>query len=154
MKQILIIVLLLVYASTKMNAQSSSSLRLTQEYLMRYKWYPDVYTEKSKKSSVMTYTSAQIIDSIFKEDINIRVGVSDYYLSDTQETVFDESKVGRTSSGKYIIERFKSIKPEIDDFILTMEVVFISEEKMQLRNLTKGLSSLGYITTYYTSPLR
>lgn len=134
-------------------AQETSSSRAALKLLMKYKWYPDVYSESSKKSSVTTYTSTQIIDSIFEEDINIRVGVCDYYLSDTQETIFDESKVGKTSSGKYIIKRIRSIKPGMDDLILIKEVVSISGRKMELRNLTKGFSSLGYITTYYTVPV-
>ena len=154
MKKILIIVLLLAYASINMHAQNSSSPRITQEYLMNHKWYPDIYREESKKSSIITYTSTQKVDSVFVESVNTRVNIRDYYLSDTKDTVFDASKFGNSSSGKYIIERLRSINPEKDDLILIREVVSTSEEKMLLRNLTKGFSSLGYVTTYYTSPLR
>ena len=81
MKQILIVVLLLAYASTNMYAQSASSPRLTQEYLMSHKWYPDIYSEDSKKSSIITYSSTQMIDSVFVESVNSRVNIRDYYLS-------------------------------------------------------------------------
>ena len=151
---LLTFLLLLAYASTNMYAQSDSSPRLTQEYLMSHKWYPDIYSKDSKKSSIITYSSTQMIDSVFVESVNSRVNIRDYYLSDSKNTVFDTSKFGYSSSGKYIIERVRSINPQKDDLILIMEVVFISEEKMELRNLTSGFSSLGYVTTYYTSPLR
>jgi hypothetical protein len=132
----------------------NNSLRLTQQYLMSHKWYPDIYSEDSKKSSIITYSSTQMIDSVFVESVNSRVNIRDYYLSDSKDAVFDTSKFGYSSSGKYIIERVRSINPQKDDLILIMEVVFISEEKMELRNLTSGFSSLGYVTTYYTSPGR
>ena len=153
MKNYFLFIVVLWFCALNSIAQIDSFPRLTQEYLMSHKWYPDIYREESKKSSIITYTSTQMIDSIFKENVNIEFYIRDYYLSDTKDTVFDISKVGKTSSGKYIIEIVKSIKPGIDDLILIFEVVSMSEEKMLLRNLTRGFSSLGYVTTYYTSPL-
>ena len=146
--------LVLSFVAMHTHIAQNNTLRFTQQYLMSHKWYPDIYREESKKSSIITYTSTQMIDSIFKENVNIEFYIRDYYLSDTKDTVFDISKVGKTSSGKYIIEIVKSIKPGIDDLILIFEVVSMSEEKMLLRNLTRGFSSWGYVTTFYTSPLR
>ena len=154
MKNYFLFIVVLWFCALNSIAQIDSFPRLTQEYLMSHKWYPDIYREESKKSSIITYTSTQKVDSVFVESVNTRVNIRDYYLSDTKDTVFDASKFGNSSSGKYIIERLRSINPEKDDLILIREVVSTSEEKMELRNLTKGFSSLGYVTTYYTSPLR
>ena len=153
MKNYFLFIVVLWFCALNSIAQIDSFPRLTQEYLMSHKWYPDIYREESKKSSIITYTSTQKVDSVFVESVNTRVNIRDYYLSDTKDTVFDASKFGNSSSGKYIIERLRSINPEKDDLILIREVVSTSEEKMELRNLTKGFSSLGYVTTYYTSPL-
>ena len=154
MKNYFLFIVVLWFCALNSIAQIDSFPRLTQEYLMSHKWYQDIYREESKKSSIITYTSTQKVDSVFVESVNTRVNIRDYYLSDTKDTVFDASKFGNSSSGKYIIERLRSINPEKDDLILIREVVSTSEEKMELRNLTKGFSSLGYVTTYYTSPLR
>lgn len=70
-------------------------------------------------------------------------------LSDTKDTVFDNSKVGKTVSGKYLITRGPK---DSDTFI--MEVVFMSKEKMGLKSLVEGWTPSGNTVTYYTSPIR
>ena len=36
-------------------AQGSTSLRLTQQYLMNHKWYPDIYEDDDRETSFITY---------------------------------------------------------------------------------------------------
>ena len=103
MKNYFLFIVVLWFCALNSIAQSDSFPRLTQEYLMSHKWYPDIYREESRKSSVMTYTSTQKVDSVFVENVNTRVNIRDYYLSDTKDTVFDANKFGNSSSGKYII---------------------------------------------------
>ena len=148
MKQILIVVLLLAYASTNMYAQSDSSPRLTQEYLMSHKWYPDIYGTELKRSSVITYTLTQELDSVFKENVFYKVYAPEYYLSDTKDLIFNRSKVGKTISGKYLITELGK-----ENLAYIFEVVFMSEEKMILRNITEGFNTTGGTVTLYTTPI-
>ena len=148
MKQILIVVLLLAYASTNMYAQSASSPRLTQEYLMSHKWYPDIYGTELKRSSVITYTLTQELDSVFKENVFYKVYAPEYYLSDTKDLIFNRSKVGKTISGKYLITELGK-----ENLAYIFEVVFMSEEKMILRNITEGFNTTGGTVTLYTTPI-
>ena len=148
MKQILIVVLLLAYASTNMYAQSDSSPRLTQGYLMSHKWYPDIYGTELKRSSVITYTLTQELDSVFKENVFYKVYAPEYYLSDTKDLIFNRSKVGKTISGKYLITELGK-----ENLAYIFEVVFMSEEKMILRNITEGFNTTGGTVTLYTTPI-
>jgi hypothetical protein len=152
MKQILIVVLLLAYASTNMYAQSDSSPRLTQEYLMSHKWYPDIYDDEDLDTSFITYSLTHEIDSVFSEDGKQTVYMLNYYLSDTKDLIFETDKVGNTLSGKYLILERATETDSILTFIL--EAVFVSEEKMVLRNWTEGYTTYSHSTTYYTSPIQ
>ena len=152
MKQILIVVLLLAYASTNMYAQSASSPRLTQEYLMSHKWYPDIYDDEDLDTSFITYSLTHEIDSVFSEDGKQTVYMLNYYLSDTKDLIFETDKVGNTLSGKYLILERATETDSILTFIL--EAVFVSEEKMVLRNWTEGYTTYSHSTTYYTAPFR
>ena len=152
MKQILIVVLLLAYASTNMYAQSDSSPRLTQEYLMSHKWYPDIYDDEDLETSFITYSLTHEIDSVFSADGNQTVYMLNYYLSDTKDLIFEADKVGNALSGKYLILERVTETDSILTFIL--EAVFVSEEKMVLRNWTEGYTTYSHSTTYNTAPLR
>ena len=152
MKQILIVVLLLAYASTNMYAQSDSSPRLTQEYLMSHKWYPDIYDDEDLDTSFITYSLTHEIDSVFSEDGKQTVYMLNYYLSDTKDLIFETDKVGNTLSGKYLILERATETDSILTFIL--EAVFVSEEKMVLRNWTEGYTTYSHSTTYYMAPFR
>lgn len=151
-KKILIIILLLVYASTNMHAQNSSSPRITQEYLMTHKWYPDIYDDEDLDTSFITYSLTHEIDSVFSEDGKQTVYMLNYYLSDTKDLIFKTDKVGNTLSGKYLILERATETDSILTFIL--EAVFVSEEKMVLRNWTEGYTTYSHSTTYYTAPFR
>ena len=137
-----------------MNGMTSEnvSYRLTLEYLMGHKWYPDVYGKNSPRSSVITFTSTQqeTVESI--KGGNQKKHILSYYLSDTPDLTFDVDKVGKIQSGKYLILKRKTETGESLTFIL--EVVFMSEEKMSITNWTEEFTSYGHTTTYYTSPIQ
>jgi hypothetical protein len=135
-----------------MYAQSDSSPRLTQEYLMSHKWYPDIYDDEDLDTSFITYSLTHEIDSVFSEDGKQTVYMLNYYLSDTKDLIFETDKVGNTLSGKYLILERATETDSILTFIL--EAVFVSEEKMVLRNWTEGYTTYSHSTTYYTSPIQ
>ena len=144
-KSILLIIILLSCVSIGV-AQETFSLTLTREHLMSHKWYPDygIYEKALKRSSVITYTLTQELDSVFKEDVFYKVYAPDYYLSDTKDLVFDTNKVGKTVSGKYLITELGK-----ENLAYIFEVVFMSKEKMILRNLTEGFNTTGDLVTLY-----
>ena len=151
MKQVILFFVLFIACNASSVAQTSSSPRLTLEYLMSHKWYPDIYEEEDLDTSFVTYTLTQEIDSVFTEEGEIELYLSDYYLSDTKDLNFDSTKVGKSTSGKYLITQRGTVE---ENLTFIMEVTFISDEKMLLKNLTVGYTSCGYTTTYYTAPFR
>ena len=130
----------------------NNALRFTQQYLMSHKWYPDIYDEDDLDTSFITYTMTQEIDSVFTEEGEIKLYISDYYLSETKDMIFDTNKIGKNVSGKYLVTA--SGTSTDGKLAYVMEIVLMSEEKMVLKHLTEGFTSTGKTTTYYTSPLR
>ena len=130
----------------------NNALRFTQQYLMSHKWYPDIYDEDDLDTSFITYTMTQEIDSVFTEEGEIELYISDYYLSETKDMIFDTNKIGKNVSGKYLVTA--SGTSTDGKLAYVMEIVLMSEEKMVLKHLTEGFTSTGKTTTYYTSPLR
>ena len=141
--------LVLSFVAMHTHIAQNNPLRLTQQYLMSHKWFPDIYAKNDPETSFITYTLTQKIDSTFTEEGKIKLYISDYYLSETEDMYFDASKVGKTVSGRYLITEIG-----MDNLAYIMEVVSMSEEKMVLRHLTESFTSWGHTTTYYTSPLR
>lgn len=141
--------LVLSFVVMHSHVAQNTSLLLTQQYLMNHKWYPDIYAKNDPETSFKTYTLTQEIDSVFTEDGKVKLYMSDYYLSETEDMYFDASKVGKAVSGRYLITEIG-----MDNLAYVMEVVSMSEEKMVLRHLTESFTSCGHTTTYYTSPLR
>lgn len=148
MKHLILIIMCLLFCSSTSYAQEGSSPRLTQGYLMSHKWYPDIYGTELKRSSVITYTLTQELDSVFKENVFHKVYAPEYYLSDTKDLIFNRSKVGKTISGKYLITELGK-----ENLAYIFEVVFMSEEKMILRNITEGFNTTGGTVTLYTTPI-
>ena len=60
-----------------------------------------------------------------------------YYLSDKADAVFDESKVGKVSEGRFVITEsgYEQIPA------LAYEIIELTEEKMVIRHSTPGMSS-------------
>jgi len=134
------------------NVGQNSSLRFTQQYLMSHKWYPDIYDDEDLETSFITYTLTQEIDSTFTEEGEIELYISDYYLSETKDLIFDTNKIGKNVSGKYLVTASGTV-PE-GKLAYVMEVISMTEEKMVLKHLTEGFTTTGKTTTFYTSPLR
>ena len=132
--------------------KSDTTPRLTREYLMTHKWYPDIYDDEDLDTSFITYSLTHEIDSVFSEDGKQTVYMLNYYLSDTKDLIFKTDKVGNTLSGKYLILERATETDSILTFIL--EAVFVSEEKIVLRNWTEGYTTYSHSTTYYTAPFR
>ena len=132
--------------------KSDTTPRLTREYLMTHKWYPDIYDDEDLDTSFITYSLTHEIDSVFSEDGKQTVYMLNYYLSDTKDLIFKTDKVGNTLSGKYLILERATETDSILTFIL--EAVLVSEEKMVLRNWTEGYTTYSHSTTYYTAPFR
>ena len=66
--------------------------------------------EKCKKTvwnyenfTQQTFQKSDIVGKKWKQECPTNEAVQEYYLSDTTETVFDKSKVGKDTNGKYII---------------------------------------------------
>ena len=105
--------------------KSDTTPRLTREYLMTHKWYPDIYDDEDLDTSFITYSLTHEIDSVFSEDGKQTVYMLNYYLSDTKDLIFKTDKVGNTLSGKYLILERATETDSILTFIL--EAVFVSE---------------------------
>lgn len=133
-------------------AQGSTSLRLTQQYLMNHKWYPDIYEDDDRETSFITYSHTEEIDSTFTEEGTLERYIAKYYLSDNKDLVFDNSKVNNSVSGKYLITQRSSSNETNLTFIY--EIMYMSEEKMVLKHLTEEYTTYGYMTTFYTAPFR
>ena len=151
MKQI-VFIFIFFFICMLSNVAQNNALRFTQQYLMSHKWYPDIYDEDDLDTSFITYTMTQEIDSVFTEEGEIELYISDYYLSETKDMIFDTNKIGKNVSGKYLVTA--SGTSTDGKLAYVMEIVLMSEEKMVLKHLTEGFTSTGKTTTYYTSPLR
>ena len=144
--------LVLSFVAMHTHIAQNNTLRFTQQYLMSHKWYPDIYEDEDLETSFITYTLTQEIDSTFTEEGEIELYISDYYLSETKDLIFDTNKVGKNVSGKYLITASGTV-PE-GKLAYVMEVISMTEEKMVLKHLTEGFTTTGKTTTFYTSPLR
>ena len=85
--------LVLSFVSMHTHIAQNNSLRLTQQYLMSHKWFPDIYAKNDPETSFITYTLTQEIDSTFTEEGEIELYISDYYLSETKDLIFDTNKM-------------------------------------------------------------
>ena len=64
-----------------------------------------------------------------------------YYLSSSQDTVFDSNNIGKNNNGKYIIE-------DGGDYVFVRKILKLTDTELVLRNLTPGFTTTGKITTY------
>ena len=150
--RLILFIMLFNILSLSGTLKSDTTPRLTREYLMTHKWYPDIYDDEDLDTSFITYSLTHEIDSVFSEDGKQTVYMLNYYLSDTKDLIFKTDKVGNTLSGKYLILERATETDSILTFIL--EAVFVSEEKMVLRNWTEGYTTYSHSTTYYTATFR
>lgn len=149
-KLFLLMFILMKGTLTASFAQDSNNTKTTQEILMSYKWTPiDIYEEEDNETCFVTYTKTQEIDST-TTDGELEVYIVPYYLSDTKDLVFDKNKVGKVTTGKYMIQDVSADPKTISTFIF--EIIELSEKKMVLKNLTPWVDTYTKTTTYLSSP--
>ena len=128
-------------------AQSGASAKTVQEILMSHKWYPDIYDEDDEETSFFIYTATQEIDSTMTEEGVFKIYIATYYLSDTLDEVFDKTKVGKATTGIYMILNRSNNSRVVNTFIY--KLLEVSEEKLVVQHLTPGMSIYGHINTCY-----
>lgn len=149
MKTIIYTLLLLCLFPWGLPAQNGKTTKTTQEILMSKRWYPDFYEEDDKETSFRTYTQTQCIDSVATEEGKLEIYIDNYYLSDLPDKVFNTDKVGKATTGKYII---LTGYEELGISAFVLELIEVSEEKIVVRHLTPGMSVYGHINTFYAIP--
>ena len=100
-----------------------------------------VYNKETKEYKTVQLTALYFWDDknqyakIYVDNVEVPSGTHPYYLSDTEEEFFDYSKVGKPSSGKYIIVAMydeKTGSKRVSNPI--MKIVKISEDEMVISN--------------------
>ena len=76
-----------------------------------------------------------------KIDGELRIFNYRYYLSSSQDTVFDSNKIGKNNNGKYIIR-------DGGDYVFVRKILKLTDTELVLINLTPGFTTTGKITTY------
>ena len=67
--------LVLSFVSMHTHIAQNNSLRLTQQYLMSHKWYPDIYAKNDLKSSAIN-TSLLVIREILLPEVYFQPSAS------------------------------------------------------------------------------
>lgn len=109
------------------------------ELLMCTKWEPqDAYEEGDSGYSM--YSNTQ---EIYKTKIDNEVDSAhwEYYLSSTPDTVFDKTKVGKNTTGKYIVR-------EGPDVVFIDEILELTSSKLVISKSTPGYTTYGHKVTY------
>ncbi len=65
-----------------------------------------------------------------------------YYLSDTPDTSFDETKVGKSINGEYIIENGGK-------YVFVTKIVELSPSKLVVVKMIPGFDSYGHKIVYF-----
>ena len=121
------------------NSLTSQTAKTTQELLTSTKWEPQDFFANGNYGYVK-YTKTEFFTKM-KIDGELRIFNYRYYLSSSQDTVFDSNKIGKNNNGKYIIR--KSGK-----YVIISEILELTATKLVLRNLTPGFTTTGKKTTY------
>ena len=91
------------------------------------KWQRDTCVGKGSFSIEYINTVKCIDKSVYgKEE---KISESEYYLSDTIDTVFNKSKVGKISSGRYIIQRDR------EGYLYIYEILKLTDSRLILKYL-------------------
>ncbi|MGL4332856.1 MAG: hypothetical protein ACRCSR_08725 [Bacteroidales bacterium] len=117
----------------------SQNQKTTMDLLMSTKWEPQNAFDEGDYG----YVRFSNIQRIFKYRIRNKIDSSNYsyYLSKTSDTVFDKTKVGKNSTGKYIISDGPGI-------VFIDEILELTSSKLVIRKSTPGYSSYGHKVTY------
>lgn len=101
-------VLFLSMLTPESNRSQQEENATTRDSLMAYRW--DFFDNSEDKVSVafMEFSDTHLKDTeIWLEDGSVTVDSSRYYLSEFPVNQFDETKVGQTENGRYIVVRTK-----------------------------------------------
>ena len=117
----------------------SQNQKTTMELLMSTKWEPQNAYEEGDAGYVK-YSKDKLL---YFENIDNEVDSVhwDYYLSSTPDTVFDKTKVGKNTTGKYIIRKGP-------DVVFIDEILELTSSKFVIRKSTPGYSTYGHKVTY------
>ncbi|WP_294617462.1 hypothetical protein [uncultured Bacteroides sp.] len=94
---------------------------------VRYTKTRDIYVEKIDNKT----------DSVY----------SDYYLSPFPDTVFDSSKIGKCTIGRYIIRKGYG-------YVFISEILELTATKLVVKNLTQGFTTTGKVTVYLSTDMK
>ena len=121
------------------NSLTSQTAKTTQELLTSTKWEPQDFFANGDYGYVK-YTKTEFFTKM-KIDGELRIFNYRYYLSSSQDTVFDSNKIGKNNNGKYIIR-------DGGKYVFISEILELTATKLVLRNLTPGFTTTGKKTTY------
>ncbi|MCD7963899.1 MAG: hypothetical protein LUF90_10240 [Rikenellaceae bacterium] len=145
MKKLLSIAFLLIVPLFIVKAEETKS---TMDLLTGQTW--KLYNSYSRYNVYQLFTRDKVIDITVTDNRNIKKEYW-YYLSDTDEGPFDNSKMGKSVNGKHIY----LYDPE-DGWSTTMEIIELSEEKfvyLNIINVREGVTPRPDIdyTIYYST---
>ncbi|MCD7900672.1 MAG: hypothetical protein LUH22_12600 [Bacteroides sp.] len=109
---------------------SAQNCNYSIELLKNKKWVVQGIEEKDF-STTCKYDDSNLI-TIFKYEGKEYTIVDPYYLSENQDTEFDESKVNTVNHGTFIIQ-----KSATDVFVF--QIVHLSESTMSLKNMSSNV---------------
>jgi len=81
--------------------------------------------------ALVKYTETNKARTISYDDKSYTADIGDYYLNDSFDTQFDDSRVGKIFNGKYIITKNKK-----NSSISVFEIIKLDESELILKNLT------------------
>ena len=136
MKSLFILLVLNMYLGMSVFAQEQKT---TQELLTSTKWEPQDFFYEGDYGYVR-YTKTEYFTKMKIND-ELRIFNYRYYLSSTQDTVFDSKKIGKNNNGKYIIE-------DGGNYVFISEILELTATKLVLINLTPGFTTTGKVTKY------
>lgn len=134
--KVLFIVLLIILSPMSLFSQKKLT---TKELLMSTHWEPQDFWDEGESGYVKFAEKTRA----YVENIN---GLKDsvnyvYYLSDTPDTSFDETKVGKSVNGEYIIENGGK-------YVFVTKIVELSSSKLVVIKMTPGFDSYGRKIVY------
>ncbi len=111
----------------------------TQELLISTNWEPQGFFDEGECGYVK-FTTTQFV---YAESVDNQIDYmyNSYYLSFSPDNVFDVSKVGKNTTGNYIIRKGAG-------YVFISEILELTPTKLKLKNLTPGFTTTGKVTTY------
>ena len=109
-------------------------------------------TWEHKSSESRTHTSVYVAEEVTSYLNGEKYMIYEYYLSDRIDTVFDETKIGQLTNGKYLVRRSKTIIHDGVEEESTIPNRFGVYEIKQLNKTGCPLDTLNIITRSNIKP--